>query len=405
MQNIIIPICTPKNLDFVRSQAPDFFNDFIGEVLISPMSMSVEGYNIQFDFNKGFRLHVPEGNWRVKIWDATSEIIFFDDNVSEVIIISLERFFINWEFEIYLDGELIFHHKFNPAGHNVHFYIPLTGMGDHIAMFPCIEEFCRKWKCRATLEIQPYLRGLVEKYFPAIECVDEMPPDTYARYHLSPGFSPFYQPTEIRKIPMLTIGNEILGLTRYKKKIYQPTKPRQILEPYVCIAVQSAMTVKAWLNPTGWDEVVDYLKSLGYRVLCIDKNSEQTDHGITLKMPEGAEDFTGDIPLLERVNLLAYADFFIGLGSGLSWLAWATNIPVILISGITASWCEFDTPYRIINRLVCNSCHNDTTLQWPQFELCPYHKNTPRAYECSRSISARQVIEVINELRTNFRKT
>lgn len=404
MTNKFIVFSTPRISDIVRKWSPQNIQAFIGNPNLPPLTMTIQGYDIHFDFNKGFRLHVPEGNWRVKIWDASSQIIFFDANVSDVIIISLEKFFINWEFEIYLDGKLLFHHKYNPAGQNVHFYVPLTGMGDHIALFPCMEEFCRKWNCKATLEIQPYLRELVQAYFPTLKCVDEMPPNTYARYHLSPGFSPFYQPTEIRKIPMLTMGREILNLGYVDKKIYHPTKPRQIFDPYVCIAVQTSMTVKAWLNSNGWDEVVDYLKNLGYRVLCIDKNSEQTDHGITLKMPSGAEDFTGNISLLERVNLLAYADFFIGLGSGLSWLAWATNIPVILISGITASWCEWENPYRVINRQVCNSCHNDTTLQWPQFELCPYHKGTSRAYECSRSISGRQVIEMIDELRIREHK-
>ena len=404
MTNKFIPIFTPRISDVVRDYDKNFIQYFVGNPALPPLTMKVEKYGVQFDFNKGLRLYVPAGNWRVKIWDATSQIIFFDGNASDVIFISLEKFFINWEFELYLDGNLVFHHRYNPAGRNVHFYIPLTGMGDHIAMFPCIEEFCRKWKCRATLQIQPYLRELVKTYFPTIECVDEMPPNTYAWYHLSPGFSPFYQPTEIRKIPMLNMGREILNLGHYKKKIYHPTKPRKILEPYVCIAAQTSMTVKAWLNAKGWDEVVAYLKSLGYRVLCIDKNSEQTDHGLTIKMPSGAEDFTGDISLLERVNLLAYADFFIGLGSGLSWLAWAVDIPVILISGISSSWCEFENPYRVINRLVCNSCHNDTTLKWPQFELCPYHKNTPRAYECSRAISGRQVIEMIDELRRSEHK-
>ena len=399
MSNKVFTICTPLNSDFLNSQDSKFFQDFTKDALSIPLTMSIGVYDVRLDFNRGLRIKIPKGNWHLKIWDSTSQIVFFDDNVSDVYIISLERFFINWEFEIYLDGKLIFHHKFNPAGKNVHFYIPLTGMGDHIALFPCIEEFCRKWKCKATLEIQPYLRGLVEAYFPTIKCVNKIIPNTYASYLLSPGFSPFYQPTEIRKIPMLTMGNEILGLTRYKKKIYQPTKPRQILEPYVCIAAQTSMTVKAWLNPTGWDEVVAYLKKLGYRVLCIDKNSEETNHGITLKMPKGAEDFTGDISLIERVNLLAYADFFIGTSSGLSWLAWATDIPVILISGITSSWFEFETPYRVINRLVCNSCHNDITIEWAEFRKCPYHGGTSRAYECSRAISGHQVIEMIDELR------
>ena len=133
-------------------------------------------------------------------------------------------------------------------------------------------------------------------------------------------------------------------------------------------------------------------------MLCIDKNSEQTDHGRTVKMPDGAEDFTGDLPLSERVNLLAYAEFFIGLPSGLSWLAWATDCPAILISGITPAWFEFSTPYRVINRLVCFGCHNDFSLKISEYERCPYHQGSDREYECSRKISARQVIQTIDQL-------
>lgn len=41
------------------------------------------------------------------------------------------------------------------------------------------------------------------------------------------------------------------------------------------------------------------------------------------------------------MNLLHHASFFIGLSSGLSWLAWATHIPVVLISGFTLPVSEF----------------------------------------------------------------
>ena len=399
MDYMVTPFCSPKHSDGPYLADEDFLKKFLSKDVYLEFSMKVEGYDVYFDFKKGFRLKVPEGNWHVKVWDSESEIVFFDNVVSNVVVISLEKFFVRWEFEIFLDGKFIFRHRYDPAGFNVHFRIPPTGMGDHIALFPCIEEFCRKWKCNATCRVEPYMKEILDVYFPEIKYSDEIPANAYASYLISPGFSPFYQPTEIRKIPMLKMGNEILNLGRYKKKIYHPTKPRQIAEPYVCIAAQGSITPKAWLNAKGYDEVVAYLKSLGYRVLCIDKNREQTSHGMTVKMPQGAEDFTGDISLIERINLLAYADFFIGLGSGLSWLAWAVDIPVILISGITAYWFEFDTPYRIINRLVCNGCHNDTTVEWPQYEFCPYHKNTPRAYECSRMISARQVIDMIDELR------
>ena len=100
----------------------------------------------------------------------------------------------------------------------------------------------------------------------------------------------------------------------------------------------------------------------------------------------------------QRINLLAYSDFFIGLSSGLSWLAWAADVPVVLISGISAPNFEFATPYRVLNRLVCFGCLNDINLAWPSFESCPRHKGTARAFECSRNISPRLVINAVNRL-------
>ena len=198
--------------------------------------------------------------------------------------------------------------------------------------------------------------------------------------------------------------NLTFGLQRAEKIIFRPTKPRQIKEPYVCIAVQTSATFKTWLNPGGWNSVVDYLKRLGYRVLCIDKNREQTDHGFTVKMPEGAEDFTGDISLSERVNLLAYAEFFIGMPSGLSWPAQAADCPVVLISGITPVWFEFSTPYRVINRLICFGCHNDINLKWGDYENCPRHKGTDRVYECSKKFRrGKSFKRLINCSTTNAR--
>ena len=94
-------------------------------------------------------------------------------------------------------------------------------------------------------------------------------------------------------------------------------------------------------------------------------------------IPYGAENFTGDIPLEERVDLLYHADFFIGLSSGLSWLAWAVGKPVVMISGFTLPINEFD--------------HQD-------FEWCPRHKGDEKHYECTGFISPEQVIKAIDKL-------
>ena len=386
--------CAPRLSKFLSHYKPGTFKH-LGE--LKPLAVRTTCPGLAFDFNCGLRLQIPEGNWHVKILDFDSEIVCFDEDVSDTLLISMEKFFVRWQFLLWLDGQLVVDHTFNPEDWRVHFYFQTSGMGDRIVLFPYMEEFRKRWRCKVSCTVEPYLQEIVNLYFPNVECT---PPrsDSYATYFPSPGFSPFLTPEEIRIVPMEKIGQQIFGIQCAQKVIYRPTKPRQIKEPYVCIAAQTSATFKTWLNPDGWNQVIDYLKRLGYRVLCIDKNREQTDHGFTVKMPDGAEDFTGDLPLSERVNLLAYAEFFIGLSSGLSWLAWAADCPVILISGISPAWFEFDTPYRVINRLVCFGCHNDLSLKWREYHNCPYNKGTDRAYECSRKISARQVIQTINRL-------
>ncbi len=102
---------------------------------------------------------------------------------------------------------------------------------------------------------------------------------------------------------------------------------------------------------------------------------------------------------MERINLLAYADFFIGLGSGLSWLAHACGIPVVLISGFSLPIAEFDTPYRIYNQYVCHGCYNDLKVRWK--DGCPYHLGTDREFECSKAITPLQVVQAIERLRAD----
>ena len=90
-------------------------------------------------------------------------------------------------------------------------------------------------------------------------------------------------------------------------------------------------------------------------------------------MPDGCGRQTGDRPLVERARWLKHADFFVGLSSGLSWLAWAVGTPVVMISGFTHPRNEFATPYRVINYHACNSCWNDplVSLQSPRFLHLP----------------------------------
>jgi autotransporter strand-loop-strand O-heptosyltransferase len=138
---------------------------------------------------------------------------------------------------------------------------------------------------------------------------------------------------------------------------------------------------------------------LGYRVLCIDKAKHYTrTTEFTMNMPENAEDFTADRPLLERADMLCHADFFIGLSSGLSWLAYTADCPVIMIAGFTMCWSEFPTPYRVYNKLVCTGCYNDLRINW-QGNGCERHwAGSPEILQCSKKITPRMVIQAIDRL-------
>ncbi len=106
----------------------------------------------------------------------------------------------------------------------------------------------------------------------------------------------------------------------------------------------------------------------------------------------------GDIPIIDRANMLYYADFFIGLGSGLSWLANAVGCPVIMIAGFSIDFHEFFTPYRVANRFVCNGCYNDIRATFLNNKTCQQYSGTDRELECQKKISPHQVIQAIDNL-------
>ncbi|MBQ9478904.1 MAG: autotransporter strand-loop-strand O-heptosyltransferase [Selenomonadaceae bacterium] len=377
-----------------------------------PIVGAVGVKGVKLDFNCGLRLQIPKGNWHVRISDGASGLLFIDRDASAVTLISLEKFYVEWDITLWFKGRQVLHHRFDPRGRKVHFNLSKT-LGDNIILLPYIEEFRRTFECDVTCRMPEPYHDIVRKYFPRFRLTNDFrkspppplppPADTYACYYMSAWMArPTAATGDMRSMPLTLIGRMVLDTPKLKtpsKVIYRPTKPREIAEPYVCIGVQASSNPKCWLNPNGWDQVVDYLKSIGYRVLCIDRDRSHTDHDMTVEMPEGAEDFSGDYTLIDRVNQLAYADFFIGLSSGLSWLAWSVDIPVVLISGFSEPWCEFDTPYRVNNPLVCHGCFNHRPNETHMILDCISRDDLgERKYECSKKISARMVIEAIDRL-------
>lgn len=379
----------------------------MNEVFIGPVQGETGIEGLRLDFNFGLRLEIPAGNWHVRVSDADSGCAIFEDDLSETVLQSVEVYYVRWQIDVARDGIYIFSHTFDASGQNVFFIFRNTTLGDALALFPYVREWQRVRGSRVSYFAPDNLQGILQRLYPDIPLHRHVPGNTYATYFLTAGINgPADLPMDGRLMPLWQAGRLLLDLPRpvmFSDVSSWPPPHRDIMEPYVCISVQASVVRKGWLYPGGWERVTDYLKQLGYRVLCIDKErTAESKDGIN-RMPEQAEDFTGNHPLTARADLLYHADFFIGLGSGLAWLARTVGCPVIMISGFSYPWTEFPTPYRIFNRLVCNGCYNDIHSKYLS-KGCKYTKKSKRWMECSRTISPAMVIEAIDRLRDDKRK-
>ena len=369
------------------------------EALTTPIVGETGIDGLRLDFNFGLRLDVPHGNFRVKIGDVDGQT-FFDAKLSDVRLVSVEKFFIRWTVEIFHGDEKIFAHAFDLHGQKISVVFDKgSGLGDKLAFLPYLNALREVHGCRVTALLTAELKEFAAHVYPQIDFVDAVNFDTYATFYPLTTFGDF--PTlsvDLRNEPLERIGGAIFGVDFVPDKPkFKPTTSPVTAEPYVCIGVQAGAARKGWLWRNGWNIVVAYLKSLGYRVFCIDRENFSVDGDIEIRTPSNAEDFTGDLPILHRANMLYHAEFFIGLSSGLSWLAEAVNCPVVMICGFSRDWSEFYTPWRVANRLVCNGCVNDMRVNYFR-QRCPYHSGTPREFECQRKISPRQVINAIERL-------
>jgi autotransporter strand-loop-strand O-heptosyltransferase len=387
---------------------------------VTQIPSQIADRGIRFDFNHGARVSMPlreDGKWRVRLRDLDTGNILFESENKGALVCSSKRWFVRFGLDVWDvndDGATtpIFTHDYNPNNQQVMIAFPIGTLGDIIAWFSYAPRFQQLHGCRLICAMSPLIIPLLRDAYPDILFVtheqvaeQNLAADCYATYNLGlffddPNF--LYQPTDFRLVGLHRTAGYILGvdLTEVPPRLILPDESRPIAEPYVCIGVQSSSQAKYWNNPAGWREVALFLKSIGYRVICIDQKPFHGRGTVWTHIPHGVEDETGDRPLTERARWLRHAAAFIGLSSGLSWLAWAAGTAVVMISGFTHPTNEFSTPYRVINWHSCNSCWNDVRLRFDHkdFLWCPRHAGTDRHFECTRLITVEHVISVLKRV-------
>jgi autotransporter strand-loop-strand O-heptosyltransferase len=363
---------------------------------------------IRFDFNLGCRVILPEGDWRISLRDLDTGNILFQSQNKGAFVNSAKRFFVRFRIEVWEGEALVLTHDFDAAGRDVLIQFPVGTLGDTMGWFPYAVKFQQRHRCRLTCAMSGLIIPLLRDAYPDITFVthEEVRAEQfYASYCIGLFFDDadcVWQPCDFRHVGLHRTAGYILGVdpTEVPARLAFADDGPPLAEPYVCIAVQSSSQCKYWNNPTGWREVVRFLKASGYRVVCIDQKPVHGGGLVWNYIPHGVDDETGDRPLAERARWLRHAAFFVGLSSGLAWLAWAVGVPVVLISGFTHPTNEFATPYRVVNWHACNGCWNDPRHRFDHkdFLWCPRHAGTPRQFECTRLITAEQVKQTIQKI-------
>jgi len=300
-------------------------------------------------------------------------------------------YFENWKIKITSDDGFEKIINYDAKGKRVYIALDSSALGDTIAWIPYIEEFRKKWDCDVI--VSTFWNHLFEKSYPNLIFSKPGIPvhNLYAMYKIGWFYDSEMEPEIPNTIPLQKTATNILGLeyNEIKPTIHFTPKNNPVGEKYVVISSHSTAGLKHW-DWEKWESVSEWLHNLGYTVYNISKDKVNSKYVKNLK----------DTSIENTMNYIHHSEFMIGLSSGLSWLSWAMNKHVFMISNFTEPDHEFTSNCtRYINKSVCNGCWNNPKFKFDKgdWNWCPEHKNTERHFECHKSISVDDVINGIKK--------
>lgn len=264
-----------------------------------------------------------------------------------------------------------------------------NALGDNIGASPYYEVYRKKHDVEVSV-VTPFPEIFKDVYPEITFLLSDPDPTKYDRWINLTYF--FDKP--LQKCYTDHLGLEYLEI---RPKVSLSEKSRPLTEKYVCIGPHASSQSKCWNYPNAWEMLTAMLLEKGFKVVSLSKYPSFGSKGHMNPLPPSAQHVTGQ-NLTEVIYWLQHCEFFIGLPSGLSWLAHAVGKHVVMISGISYAWCEFQNDItRITNTNVCHGCFNDPNrgFRVDDWMWCPSHQNTPRHFECTKTITPEYVFSRI----------
>ena len=388
-----------KEFPNFKNSLVDFYNNIKkSENVINPKYQDVTFLN---HFIDGALMEVrskEDKEFRVEFWNKQGVCEYVTNIRSNMWTKPNKKYFDEWTCKVYDGDKLIYNKKYDATGRRVFITLESKSIGDTLAWFPYVDEFRKKWNCDVICST--FWNHLFVDTYPEIEFVNpgSVVNNIYAMYSVGwfynedDTFKTDRNPRDFKEVSLGQTAADILGLDfeYIKAKINIPEVEKQ---KRVGIAIHSTAQTKYWNNPTGWQEVTDFLIVNGYEVLILSKENDGYMGNFhpkgANKLPEGSME--------NLMEVMKTCEFFIGVGSGLSWVSWTLDIPTVLISGFSKPISEFggDNVIRVFNSSVCNGCYNRFRLDAGDWNWCPDQKGTDRQFECTKSITGKMVIDAI----------
>jgi autotransporter strand-loop-strand O-heptosyltransferase len=329
--------------------------------------------------------------------DAEYRVTFTDKDVDLIIhrgtirpnhwVAPNARYYVNWN--ILIDKNEAPYKIFEPdfVNDKVLVYFDSKALGDTLAWFPYAKVFKEKHGCK-DFYVSTFWNKIFEKEYPDLRFVEPgaLKPNIF--YTVGCRDNDYHSnKNNWRLVPLQKVATDYLGLDYEEIKPKITAEKKNVKKPYVTISEHSTLLCKRWHYPLGWQIIINYIKEKGYDVMVVSKETTQLS---------GIVDRTNST-IQQTINNIYNSKLFIGVGSGLSWLSWALNIPTILISGFSEPWSEMKDCIRIVPpEGVCRGCYNDIKHPYDRgnWLWCPRNKK----YECSRTIAPDVIIESIDKI-------
>ena len=351
-------------------------------------------FNFHFVTNPYFELLGPSSDDKYTIeYIEPNGNILYRNTISTNNWVKLNReYFTDYTIRLLHEDRVIFKEKVDFQGKRVFISFESHSLGDTIAWIPYCLEFKNKHNCHVIVSCK------WSEFFSDVYSELEFVPlgsvvnNIHGMFKLGWFWDKQKEPELCNTIPLQKSATNILGLDyqEIKPRIKFEPKDRPYKEKYICIATHSTSGLKYWNYPNGWQSLVDILLAGGYQVVSISKEKSELKNVIELE----------DTSIENTMNVIHHSEFFIGLSSGLSWLSWALGKHVVMISNFTDKDHEFTSnTTRITNENVCHGCWNNPMFKFDKgdWNWCPEHKDTPRQFECHKSISPQMVINKIQK--------